>query len=295
MKKYIILAVVLFFNALTSCNFEKEDEAEITRVQNEKEIQAYLATNNLTAQKTASGLYYIITPVGTVIDRKIATGDEVAVKFTTKSLSGILIDFSKTGEPTKYVVGVSSIINGYGEALSLLRPGEKGLFLIPSSLGFGNTLIEGNAGRSLPPNSVLLYESEIVSIMNEDEQIQAYTTKKAIFPERKTSGLYYLKTKAGTGAQAVKDKKVTLSYKGTLLDGTSFDSSTSFSFTIGLEVASNKIIKGFDEAVSLMQQGEKATFILPSSLAYGAAGAGSSSIIKGYTPIVFEIELTKVE
>ncbi len=76
------------------------------------------------------------------------------------------------------------------------------------------------------------------------------------------------------------------------LDGEKFDSSYDrgepFEFTLG----AGQVIKGWDEGISYMKEGGKATLIMPSSLAYGAYGAG---IIPPYTSLIFEVELIDVK
>ncbi|MGV3547818.1 MAG: FKBP-type peptidyl-prolyl cis-trans isomerase [Pedobacter sp.] len=104
------------------------------------------------------------------------------------------------------------------------------------------------------------------------------------------SGLQYEVLTEGTGAQPKTTDKVTVHYKGTLLNGFEFDSSykrnepTSF----GL----NQVIPGWTEGVALMKEGGKYRFFIPYQLAYGARGAGQD--IPPYSTLIFEVELIKV-
>ncbi|MCF6184979.1 MAG: FKBP-type peptidyl-prolyl cis-trans isomerase, partial [Bacteroidales bacterium] len=68
----------------------------------------------------------------------------------------------------------------------------------------------------------------------------------------------------------------------------SYDRNEPFEFTLGR----GQVIKGWDEGISYMKKGGKATLIMPSSLAYGASGAGS---IPPYTSLIFEVELIDVK
>ncbi len=129
------------------------------------------------------------------------------------------------------------------------------------------------------------YEKEL-------ETLQTYIEENNITVTPKTSGLYYIETVAGTGIQAQAGNVVTVHYKGMFLDGEKFDSSYDrgepFEFTLG----AGQVIKGWDEGISYMKEGGKATLIMPSSLAYGAYGAGS---IPPYTSLIFEVELIDVK
>jgi len=104
------------------------------------------------------------------------------------------------------------------------------------------------------------------------------------------SGLQYEVITEGTGTQPKGTDKVTVHYKGTLLNGFEFDSSykrnepTSF----GL----NQVIPGWTEGVALMKEGGKYRFFIPYKLAYGARGAGQD--IPPYSTLIFEVELIKV-
>jgi len=122
----------------------------------------------------------------------------------------------------------------------------------------------------------------------EKERVQIESYKKAnnITAAALSSGLYYIETKAGTGATPPKGSQVRVKYKGTFTDGTEFDSGT-INFNLGL----GKVIAGWDEGIGYMKEGGKAILIVPSDLGYGPYGSGS---IPGYTPLVFTVELIDI-
>jgi FKBP-type peptidyl-prolyl cis-trans isomerase len=109
-----------------------------------------------------------------------------------------------------------------------------------------------------------------------------------------TSGLYYIELKTGTGRMPVAKDTVSFRYVGMFLDRVVFDSNLSATSPYGTIIGSYGIIQGLDEGLRYMKEGGKARFIIPSSLGYGAAGAGRG-IIPGYTPLLFEIELESVK
>ncbi|MFT5601218.1 MAG: peptidyl-prolyl cis-trans isomerase A (cyclophilin A) [Flavobacteriales bacterium] len=110
--------------------------------------------------------------------------------------------------------------------------------------------------------------------------------------ETTDSGLMIAISEQGDGAKAVVGKKVKVHYTGTLTDGTKFDSSvdrgTPFEFSLG----TGKVIKGWDEGVAMLNEGGKATLIIPANLGYGERATGP---IPANSTLIFEVELIEVE
>lgn len=105
------------------------------------------------------------------------------------------------------------------------------------------------------------------------------------------SGLQYIVMKEGTGKNPSATSSVTVHYHGTTPDGTVFDSSVNRGqpATFGL----NQVIKGWTEGLQLMKEGAKYKFFLPNQLAYGS-NPPPGGVIKSLMPLVFEVELIKV-
>ena len=124
------------------------------------------------------------------------------------------------------------------------------------------------------------------------EEGQKFLEENKKRPEVKTtaSGLQYEVLKATEGPKPKATDKVTVHYKGTLLNGQTFDSSYDRGETI--EFPLNGVIKGWTEGVQLMSVGSKYKFFIPHNLAYGEQGAGGS--IKPFSTLVFEVELFKI-
>ena len=108
-----------------------------------------------------------------------------------------------------------------------------------------------------------------------------------------SSGLLYKFEKENNSHKPSNGNKVKVHYKGMLLDGTVFDSSFKRNQPIEFTLGVGQVIKGWDEGISLLGIGDKASFIIPSDLAYGAAGAGG--VIPPDATLVFEVELISAE
>ena len=111
------------------------------------------------------------------------------------------------------------------------------------------------------------------------------------------SGLQYKVIKEGKGAIPTKTDKVKVHYKGTLIDGTEFDSSYSRKDKDGnpqpTSFRADQVIKGWTEALTMMPVGSKWELYIPQELAYGAREAGDK--IKPFSALVFEVELLEIE
>jgi FKBP-type peptidyl-prolyl cis-trans isomerase FkpA len=103
------------------------------------------------------------------------------------------------------------------------------------------------------------------------------------------SGMVYLETRAGTGESPQPDDMVKVNYRGTLADGTEFDSS--YKRNQPAEFALNRVIKCWTEGLARMKAGGKAKLVCPADLAYG--DRGRPMIAPGAT-LTFEVELLEV-
>ncbi|MCD4738297.1 MAG: FKBP-type peptidyl-prolyl cis-trans isomerase [Anaerolineae bacterium] len=107
------------------------------------------------------------------------------------------------------------------------------------------------------------------------------------------SGLQYVDLKVGDGAAPVMGDTVMVHYIGWLTDGTKFDSSVDRGQPFDFEIGLGRVISGWDEGVATMKVGGKRKLIIPSELAYGAAGSGE--VIPPNATLVFEVELLAIE
>lgn len=116
--------------------------------------------------------------------------------------------------------------------------------------------------------------------------IQKYISDHGLSATATGSGLYYVMTSQGTGAQATANSYVTVKYKGYLTDGTTFDQNSSYSTRL------TAVIQGWQEGIPLFKKGGKGMLLIPSALGYGASAAGS---IPANSVLIFDIELLDVK
>ena len=106
------------------------------------------------------------------------------------------------------------------------------------------------------------------------------------------SGLRYVMMEAGSGPKPIAGRKVLVKYTGSLLNGVIFDTTDNQEYPLEFDAGIGNAIKGFDEAVMDMREGEKRLVIIPSDLGYGKRRTG---IIPGNSFLLFEMELFRIK
>ncbi len=126
------------------------------------------------------------------------------------------------------------------------------------------------------------------------EAAQAALDKLSEGFEQTNSGLRYKIThKSNSGKKPQKGKNVSVHYVGKLADGTIFDNSYGRGEPIEFPIGVGYVIPGWDEGIQLLEEGDKATFVIPSYLAYGESGAGG--VIPPNANLIFDVELVKAD
>ena len=129
-------------------------------------------------------------------------------------------------------------------------------------------------------------DKELEDLISKENDIIKEISKG--FKETK-SGLKYIILKKGDGLKPSTGDLVKVHYKGQLLDQTVFDSSYKRNQPIEFKVGEGQVIPGWDEGIMLLNNGDKARFIIPPNLAYGSSGAGG--VIPPNATLIFEVEL----
>ena len=133
------------------------------------------------------------------------------------------------------------------------------------------------------------YEEKYADYKAENEKFLAENkTKDGV--KTTASGLQYKVITEGKGEIPADTCKVKVNYKGTLIDGTEFDSS--YKRNEPATFRANQVIKGWTEALTMMPVGSKWELYIPQELAYGSRDMGQ---IKPFSTLIFEIELLDIE
>jgi FKBP-type peptidyl-prolyl cis-trans isomerase len=219
------------------------------------------------------------------------------------------------------VLVAATLAAGYGFATELETEEQKLGYLIGMDIGASlkeqgaaidiDSLLEairatytGEATAMTPEEAAAMKEQYIAERQAEAQQAQAAVASSnaaegdAFMLENRNkegvemtdSGLQYKVLTMGEGPKPAASDRVTVHYRGTLLNGQEFDSSYSRNEPATFQL--NQVIPGWTEGLQLMPQGSKFMFYIPSNLAYGANGPPS---IGPNATLIFEVELLGVE
>ena len=161
-----------------------------------------------------------------------------------------------------------------------------GLFAAPESRpAIGNSRLELDPDDPNPTLFAMATDNDIAQAAGLGAELNA--------PKERTSasGLRITDLVVGDGAEATSGQTVVVNYRGTLANGTEFDSSYGrgpFSFPLG----AGRVIQGWDEGVAGMKVGGKRKLVIPPDLAYGERGAGG--VIPPNATLTFEVELVRI-
>ena len=158
---------------------------------------------------------------------------------------------------------------------------EKGLVSADSAGVYVRTKAEAIKEKAL--------EAKYADYKKENEEFLANNKGKEGI-QVTASGLQYKVITEGKGEVPTKESRVKVHYKGTLIDGTQFDSS--YDRKEPTTLRADQVIKGWTEALTMMPVGSKWELYIPQELAYGSREAGK---IKPFSTLIFEVELLEIE
>lgn len=292
MKKIVLGLVVCCTALLSSCGDFLNNDLEETVKKNEQEMLTYINSKNLNMTKASNGMYYQITKTNASGDT-VQLGDEVTLHYVISLLDGTKVDSSErvNNKPVTVIYGGTIGLQGISDAISKLKMGERGTFLIPSYLAYG-TQQQGK----IPGKSVIVMDIEVLKYRSEDQQMEEYIATgmgnvTIVSREKTDSGVRILKLNTTTGTQLTTGQTAGVVYNGYLASNIK----EFHKGQIDVYLGTNSVVKGFEEGLLKLRVGEKAVIVFPSSLGYGTQGITDSNTggfkIPPYAPLIFVVEV----
>ena len=262
--------------------------------------------------QTDTGLFYKLQMIGDG-KRKPSIGDflQIAVTYKTEQDSLFMDSYSRNDIGMVILpFNHSSFEGSFEEGLTIMNEGDSVSFIVDASNLFSR-FFKSPLPLFLKPGSLVKMEVKLNKIFNkaqyeaelkryeglvEDRDIEEQRKIHTFIDTCPTSflpycGLYYSPVKQGSGVSAEKGDLVKFNYTGSFLNGKIFESTYDrgqpMEYTFGEQ---GQVIRGLDIAISLMNEGSKEKFIIPSHLAFGEDGS-STGIVPPYTSVIYEIEL----
>jgi FKBP-type peptidyl-prolyl cis-trans isomerase FkpA len=261
-----------------------------------KQIDDYLTANpggpNDIIIKDASGIRLVISELGTGV-LPPNPGNNLKVDYTGRLLSdGSIFDSNDS-----FLFKLSdNIISGWKIGLALITEGTHAKLYIPSYWAYGTS-----GQSSIPGNATLVFDIHLIDVVPTQQQldkleddveaIDAYLTTNEIEAELHESGIRYVVTETGIGATPSLYDAVKISYKGKLLTTGSVFADDILEPTTTFSSRVVNYPHGVLLGLQLLPVGSKATFYVPSGLAFGATAYPE---IPANSNVIFEIELIEI-
>jgi FKBP-type peptidyl-prolyl cis-trans isomerase len=272
---------VLAVWTMSSCLSNVELADEVKAKENQTQILAYFAKQNQSPIAIENGGYYALTKTNAG-GELAAKGDTLRMQYELSNLAtGQVIESPK--DPLVYQFGYLNPI--FGRLMSYLKDGEEAVLALPGT----SQTFDG-----LPAFTPLKVVVKNYSVRSQNDRIEEFiAAKKYTVKEKTAEGLRYISLSPGTGDVPASGKVVKLKYTGRFLNGIAFDGNMARTDSFSVTIGSSQTVAGFSAGISKMRLGERAILVFPSALGYGEKG--SSTTIPGFTPLVFEIYVAKIQ
>ncbi len=311
MKRTILVIIlgIIFIAQAVKANVVKELEPT--------PLEKFIKENYPKAKKAEKGLYYLIEEKGN--GSKPKEGDYVVLEFEGKRLDGTLFDKSEV-EPFVFQLGHRQVIKGWDMLIPRFPIDTKVKIFLAPEFAYAKV----GAGKLVPPNTPVMFDLHILEILDDEAYdrymteleerereryhqkikdqfdadktaIHEYCMDNKIKTKRSRAGVSYSVTKKGKGAYPKVGDRISVQYRGYLLNGETFEETKEkkpFQFVVG----QGRVIKGLDDAIVSFNKGAEGLILIPSKLAYGPMPIEEEGInIPAHSILVFKIKVMEIE
>lgn len=246
-----------------------------------------------------------------------AMGDFLQVRITYRTIKdSVFYDTYSTNETGVVILPFarSSFKGSFEEGLTKMNAGDSVSFIVSADSLF-TKFFKAGLPIFLQPGDLVKMDVKLHRILNKQEYMDELKKYKMMVEDRDieelrklsvfldtcetvfyplTNGMYYMPVQQGVGECTTIGDMLKIHYKGYFLNGKQFESTYEraqpLEFNYGQE---GQVIPGFKTALTMMNQGCKMKFVIPSSLAFGETGS-TGNIVPPYTTVVYEIELVSL-
>jgi FKBP-type peptidyl-prolyl cis-trans isomerase len=266
--------------------------------------------------ETDTGLFYKLRVIGDG-KKKPSIGDYLQLRITYKTgKDSTFLDSYSINETGMVILPFnhSSFKGSFEEGLTTMNEGDSVSFIVDAAELF-KSFFRAELPVFLKTGDRVKMEVKLNRIMNAADYAAAVKDYQDMIADRDieeqrklqtfldtsqthfsffSSGMYYMPLAQGAGNTAETGDLVKVNYKGMFLDGRSFESTYErgqpLEFRLGEQ---GQVLKGIELGISLLNEGAKAKFIIPSQLAFGEGGS-STGIVPPYSTVIYEIELLSI-
>jgi peptidylprolyl isomerase len=262
-------------------------------------------------KKTKTGLYYKIYSGDNDDTARVRTGSIITMHYKFGIKDSTLFDSWDAGQPIVLQVAETQYEGDIYEGVALLKRGDSASFVFKAGPLFTKTFGQPVVPEFLTDESDIYFdvkvekvqtqeeiemEAQIKSMQMEQEEmslLEEYIKANQIAVQPTTTGIYYLETKKGTGKTPGPEQYVSAHFTVSLLGGNQLFTTLEGGEPLDFKFGSQFENPGFMEVIGMMKEGGKANAIIPSSMAFGAQGAGNG-IVPPFSSLYYDIELVKI-
>lgn len=270
-----------------------------------------LSCSSSNFKKDKSGLEYILFPNNQNNTEKLKIGDLIQMSLSYETENGVEL-FNSNSSNRKYLRKLGEATHSGGsfeDGLLLMSLGDSAVFRILAD----NFLLKSENFNTFPTDvklgDMIIVKVKIIDILNKDDAekivsnkyhesedvelklLHRYLKNSNIDTTPNTSGVYIQKLESGNGEIVKSASIVSIDFMLTLIDGTLVETSYGKQAFI-FKIDADEVIKGLNDGLKGLKEGDSIKLIVPSKLAYGKQGSGK---IQSFSTLVFNIEIIKVK